>query len=309
MPWHQHTRRCWEDLNTVWNCTNCMSNTITCLLLNSEDGLAWTSWFCLSQVWRCVSQVSCVCSTSIAPLPRATVSGIRASNFGDIIFVGHAEIMLRSNKYMVLLVLDGATNLLWLRHNPHLTTKRQSNVWSVGPMRPLVCLRPLSAMKPFSKKTFWLTTELMVSRNVLVVREHHGQTELKQLLDFSNDNGNSWPRVWKMIDSKELPLEKLSSVLFGPETLNSPLVVTHLWKLPLVEDHLVFLTLKQLTQLRWVLNLYLRTGLNRNCKSWHWRHIRKQDSQQTFDMTWPNVLCHQMDLRARWQGLCLVCSS
>ena len=54
-----------------------------------------------------------VCSTSIAPPPRARVSGIRASNFGDVIFVDHAEIMLRSNKYMVLLVLDGATNLLW----------------------------------------------------------------------------------------------------------------------------------------------------------------------------------------------------
>ena len=29
-----------------------------------------------------------VCSTSIAPPPRARVSGIRASNFGDVIFVG-----------------------------------------------------------------------------------------------------------------------------------------------------------------------------------------------------------------------------
>ena len=54
-----------------------------------------------------------VCSTSIAPPPRARVSGIHASNFGDVIFVDHAEILLRSNKYMVLLVLDGATNLLW----------------------------------------------------------------------------------------------------------------------------------------------------------------------------------------------------
>ena len=61
----------------------------------------------------CVTSVVCVCSTSIAPPPRARVSGIRASNFGDVIFVDHAEIMLRSNKYMVLLVLDGAANLLW----------------------------------------------------------------------------------------------------------------------------------------------------------------------------------------------------
>ena len=61
-----------------------------------------------------------VCSTSVAPPPRTRVSGIRASNFGDVIFVDHAEIMLRSNKYMVLLVLDGATNLLWATAQPSL---------------------------------------------------------------------------------------------------------------------------------------------------------------------------------------------
>ena len=54
-----------------------------------------------------------VCSTSVAPPPRARISGIRSSNFGDVIFVDHAEIQLRKNKYVVLLVLDGASNLLW----------------------------------------------------------------------------------------------------------------------------------------------------------------------------------------------------
>jgi len=52
-------------------------------------------------------------STSSAPPPRARVSGIRASNFGDVIFVDHAEILLRKNKYMVLLVHGGASNFLW----------------------------------------------------------------------------------------------------------------------------------------------------------------------------------------------------
>ena len=54
-----------------------------------------------------------VCSTSVAPPPRARISGIRSSNLGDVIFVDHAEIQLRKNKYVVLLVLDGASNLLW----------------------------------------------------------------------------------------------------------------------------------------------------------------------------------------------------
>ena len=64
-----------------------------------------------------------VCSTSIAPPPRARISGIRATNFGDVIFVDHAEIQLRKNKYMMLLVLDGATNLRWATAQNSLNNK------------------------------------------------------------------------------------------------------------------------------------------------------------------------------------------
>ena len=53
-----------------------------------------------------------ICSMSVAPPPRAKISGIRASVFGDVVCVDHCEIELKK-KYVVLLVLDGATNLLW----------------------------------------------------------------------------------------------------------------------------------------------------------------------------------------------------
>ena len=54
-----------------------------------------------------------VCSMFVAPPPRAKISGIRASVFGDVVFADHCEIELKKKKYVVLLVLDGATNLLW----------------------------------------------------------------------------------------------------------------------------------------------------------------------------------------------------
>ena len=60
-----------------------------------------------------VSNKCRVCSMSVAPPPRAKISGIRASVFGDVVFVDHCEIELKKKKYVVLLVLDGATNLLW----------------------------------------------------------------------------------------------------------------------------------------------------------------------------------------------------
>ena len=54
-----------------------------------------------------------VCSTSAPSPPRARIAGLRASSFGDLIFVDHAEINYGMNSYPVLLVIDGATNLLW----------------------------------------------------------------------------------------------------------------------------------------------------------------------------------------------------
>ena len=66
-----------------------------------------------------------VCSMSVAPPPRAKISGIRASVFGDVVFVDHCEIELKKKKYVVLLVLDGATNLLLgLRRRIHSIRKK-----------------------------------------------------------------------------------------------------------------------------------------------------------------------------------------
>ena len=54
-----------------------------------------------------------VCSTSVPSPPRARIAGLRASSFGDLIFVDHAEILYGTTLYLVLLIIDGATNLLW----------------------------------------------------------------------------------------------------------------------------------------------------------------------------------------------------
>ena len=64
-----------------------------------------------------------VCSMSVAPPPRAKISGIRASVFGDVIFVDHWREIELKKKYVVLLVLDGATNLLWARAQNSLDKK------------------------------------------------------------------------------------------------------------------------------------------------------------------------------------------
>ena len=70
-----------------------------------------------------------VCNTSIAP-PREPgfQLSVLHSNFGDVIFVDHAEVQLKKNKYIVLLVLDGATNLFWATAQNSMNNKVLSNV-------------------------------------------------------------------------------------------------------------------------------------------------------------------------------------
>ena len=46
------------------------------------------------------------------PLQRSKVSGLRADNFGDIVFIGHAYVKIRSETYTVFLVVDGATTFV-----------------------------------------------------------------------------------------------------------------------------------------------------------------------------------------------------
>ena len=48
-----------------------------------------------------------VCGTSASSPPRARLSGMRASELGDVIFADRQKIQLRNAKYIVVLVLDG----------------------------------------------------------------------------------------------------------------------------------------------------------------------------------------------------------
>ena len=261
MPWHQHTRRCWEDLKTVLNCTSFMSNTI--YHISPTQFRRRTSMLGLpDSVYRKYEDVCHKCrvfSTSIAPPRRARVSGIRASNFGDVIFVNHAEIMLRSNKYMVLLVLDGATNLLWATAQSSLNKKDT-----------IQCLRCWTDDNNCMPKAI-VGDEAFFQEDFLTYYRTHS------IKECPCGSRTPWPnraetavrlfkRQWQLMTrSLEDDLFKgvpIREAIKRTETLNSPLVVTHLWKFPLVEDHLIFLTLKQLTQLSWVLNIYFYLTLD-----------------------------------------------
>ena len=64
-----------------------------------------------------------ICSTPRQAPSRSRISGIRANNFGDIIFVDHTELKFNSGTLVVLLILDAATHLLWAQAQPTLEEK------------------------------------------------------------------------------------------------------------------------------------------------------------------------------------------
>ena len=52
------------------------------------------------------------------PLPRSRQSGLRATAFGDLVFMDHCEVTMGKSKGLVLLILDGASSLLWASAQP-----------------------------------------------------------------------------------------------------------------------------------------------------------------------------------------------
>ena len=54
-----------------------------------------------------------ICSTSVLTPPRARIAGLKASSFGDPIFVDHEKINFANKTYLVLVITDAASNLQW----------------------------------------------------------------------------------------------------------------------------------------------------------------------------------------------------
>jgi hypothetical protein len=54
-----------------------------------------------------------ICSSSVGAPSRSHVSGIRAENFGEILFVDHCEVKIKNVPLYVFIAIDGSTSLLW----------------------------------------------------------------------------------------------------------------------------------------------------------------------------------------------------
>ena len=44
---------------------------------------------------------------------RSRISGMRAQNFGSLIFVDHVDLSIDGRLYVVLVIVDAASNLIW----------------------------------------------------------------------------------------------------------------------------------------------------------------------------------------------------
>ena len=46
------------------------------------------------------------------PLQRSKISCLRADNLGDLVFIDHADVRIRSETYTVFIIVDGATTFV-----------------------------------------------------------------------------------------------------------------------------------------------------------------------------------------------------
>ena len=175
-----------------------------------------------------------VCSMSVAPPPRAKISGIRASVFGDVIFVDHCEIELKK-KYVVLLVLDGATNLLWATAQNSLDKKET-----------LVHLREWNEQNNLVPKTI-VGDEAFFSDEFNEYYKFHGIKGLPcgprtPCPNRAETAVRLFKRQWSVMTQSLEGDERFNGVTIRQA------VVTILWKLQQEEDLLSCLMLKQQIQ-------------------------------------------------------------
>ena len=89
---------------------------------------------------------------------RSRISGMRAVNFGDLIFVDHVDITIDEYTYCVLIVLDAASNLIWAgcqKSKLHEETMRCMRVnWDEWNVRPKAIVADNYFMEPDFKKWY-----------------------------------------------------------------------------------------------------------------------------------------------------------
>ena len=180
---------------TRLNCTSYMSNIHQ---FNFEVVLqCWIFLIVFTRSMRKFTKKCRVCSTSVAPPPRAKISGIRASVFGDIIFLIIVKSTWRRRSMSYFLLWTVQRTYFGLRPRIHSIRKRHWYIFENGMNKTMAFQRPLLDMKPSSQMSWKNITSSMESRTYLVDQGHHGQTELKQQWDCSRDNGHLWPNHWK----------------------------------------------------------------------------------------------------------------
>ena len=167
---------------------------------------------------------------------------MRANNFGDLWFMDHVTITLADVKFLVIIVVDASSNLLWA--GPQVsgtiaaTVEQFERCQSELNERP-TCIVADSFFMTRKWKTYWRAQGIKwidlgdhtpwpnraeAAVKVLDIM----QKFLSNLQLHSRLNLRFWPRSQMELCSRTQP---------GCAILQSPMVLKHNLKLPLVDDH------------------------------------------------------------------------
>ena len=124
-----------------------------------------------------------ICQKTKPAPPRSRFSGVRAKDFGDVVFVDHYEIKHMNKKHQLFLVLDGATSLLWGATQEEGTEPVTRISSESGCMFILASRSGLWQIWLSSLLHGWLSGRHMESKRCQQTEQLHGQIVQRQRCD------------------------------------------------------------------------------------------------------------------------------
>ena len=121
------------------------------------------------------------CVKKKPPLQRSKVSGLRSDNFGDIVFIDHANVKIRSETYTVFIVVEGATTFVTaFLLQERKTVMKMCNVLWHGWALSTVHRRVFVQIWLVSQLKFNISSVVFGSKPFSRVLTHHGRIEQKR---------------------------------------------------------------------------------------------------------------------------------
>ena len=152
---------------------------------------------CPEDIYRLYDEVvgECPACQRHQPAPeRSRITGMRATEFGHLWFIDHVDITYKGYAYVVLVILDAASNLLIVQtqtdKKEHTTMEALKMAWTVWNVRPRnICADDYEDYMNYQKIIRTSDDKIYLAKNNNFMLRHHSlktfNTDYKVVVLFS----------------------------------------------------------------------------------------------------------------------------